>query len=68
MDGLALTCAIRNRPETSDLPVIIYSSIGDLGMKKRAEFLKASAHVTKLNVDELLEKVAELTTRAECIS
>jgi two-component system, chemotaxis family, chemotaxis protein CheV len=61
MDGLALTCAIRNRDETSDLPVIIYSSIGDLGMKKRAEFLKASAHITKLNVEELLEKVAELT-------
>ena len=62
MDGLALTCAIRNREETSDLPVIIYSSIGDLGMKKRAEFLKASAHITKLNVEELLEKVTELTT------
>ncbi len=62
MDGLALTCAIRNREETSDLPVIIYSSIGDLGMKKRAEFLNASAHITKLNVEELLEKVTELTT------
>lgn len=61
MDGLALTCAIRNRPETSALPVIIYSSIGDLGMKKRAEFLNASAHITKLNVEELLQKVAELT-------
>jgi two-component system chemotaxis response regulator CheV len=66
MDGLALTCAIRNRPETSELPVIIYSSIGDLGMKKRAEFLNASAHITKLNVDELLAKVAELTARVEC--
>jgi two-component system, chemotaxis family, chemotaxis protein CheV len=61
MDGLALTCAIRNRTETADLPVIIYSSIGDLGMKKRAEFLKASAHITKLNVEELLQKVTELT-------
>ncbi len=62
MDGLALTCAIRNRPETCDLPVIIYSSIGDLGMKKRAEFLNASAHITKLNTEELLQKVTELTT------
>lgn len=64
MDGLALTCAIRNRPETANMPVIIYSSIGDLGMKKRAEFLNASAHITKLNVEELLQKVNELTSVA----
>jgi two-component system chemotaxis response regulator CheV len=62
MDGLALTCAIRNKQETAKLPVIIYSSIGDIGMKARAEFLNASAHITKLNIDELLEKVTELTT------
>lgn len=32
-----------------------------MGMKKRAEFLQADAHITKLNVDELLQKVTELT-------
>jgi len=62
MDGLALTVAIRDGEAKCDrdLPVIVYSSIGDMGMKKRAEFLRANAHVTKLNVDELLIRVREL--------
>ena len=53
MDGLALTFNIR-RSERPDTPVIVYSSIGDLGMKSRAKFLKADAHITKLNLDKLL--------------
>lgn len=62
MDGLALTCAIRNGEAkcAKNLPVIVYSSIGDVGMKARAEFLRADAHVTKLNIDELVQKVAAL--------
>ncbi|MEZ5360548.1 MAG: chemotaxis protein CheV [Candidatus Zixiibacteriota bacterium] len=62
MDGLALTCAIREGKAkcASNMPVVVYSSIGDIGMKARAEFLRADAHVTKLNVEELLEKVHAL--------
>jgi two-component system chemotaxis response regulator CheV len=60
MDGLALTCAIRNNPEIKNIPVIVYTSIGDIGMKSRAEFLKADAHVTKLSVEELLSNVTRL--------
>lgn len=67
MDGLALTCALRNTEEFKDLPVIVYSSIGDIGMKARAQYLKANAHITKLNIDELLKKVEELTTPAEVV-
>jgi two-component system, chemotaxis family, chemotaxis protein CheV len=59
MDGLALTCAIRNDPKMKELPVIVYSSIGDIGIKARAEFLKANAHVTKLNIEQLLETVQQ---------
>jgi len=59
MDGLALTLKIRQseRPET---PVIVYSSIGDIGMKARATFLKADAHITKLNLDKLIETADKL--------
>ena len=59
MDGLALTLRIRqsDRPET---PVIVYSSIGDIGMKSRAAFLKADAHITKLNLDLLIETADKL--------
>lgn len=56
MDGLALTVAIRSG-EHKDTPVIVYSSIGDIGMKSRANFLKANAHITKLNFDELIAEV-----------
>ena len=66
MDGLALTMRIRQseRPST---PVIVYSSIGDMGMKARANFLKADAHVTKLNLDKLL-KTADRLMRGEKVN
>lgn len=37
MDGLALTMAIRQGKArcNRDLPVVVYSSIGDFGMKKK---------------------------------
>lgn len=54
MDGLAVTLRIRQHPERSETPVIVYSSIGDAGMKSRAKFLKADAHITKLNLNELM--------------
>lgn len=59
MDGLALTLRIRQseRPST---PVIVYSSIGDVGVKARAEFLKADAHITKLNLDQLMDTANKL--------
>ncbi|MBN1213660.1 MAG: chemotaxis protein CheV [candidate division Zixibacteria bacterium] len=53
MDGLALTLKIRQSGQP-DTPVIVYSSIGDIGMKARATFLKADAHITKLNLNQLV--------------
>jgi len=60
MDGLALTKKIKDDPKTSHIPVIVYSSIGDVGMKERAKFLKAEEHITKLNMGELFEKISAL--------
>lgn len=64
MDGLALTLRIRQsaRPAT---PVVVYSSIGDIGMKARARFLKADAHITKLNLDKLIEVAGRLIAGEE---
>ncbi|MFQ5498563.1 MAG: chemotaxis protein CheV [Candidatus Zixiibacteriota bacterium] len=59
MDGLALTLRIR-QSERPDTPVIIYSSIGDMGMKARAQYLKADAHITKLDLDKLLDTADKL--------
>jgi two-component system chemotaxis response regulator CheV len=59
MDGLAVTSRIR-RSERPDTPVIIYSSIGDMGMKARAKFLEANAHITKLDLPRLLRTSEQL--------
>ncbi len=59
MDGLALTMRIR-QSDHADIPVIVYSSIGDIGMKSRAKFLKADAHITKLNLDKLISTADKL--------
>lgn len=59
MDGLAVTLKIR-QSERSETPVIVYSSIGDIGMKARAKFLKADAHITKLNMDKLMTSADKL--------
>ncbi|MDH3892888.1 MAG: chemotaxis protein CheV [candidate division Zixibacteria bacterium] len=59
MDGLNVVLRIR-QSERSDTPVIVYSSIGDIGMKARANFLKADAHITKLNMDKLLSSADTL--------
>ncbi len=59
MDGLALTMRIR-QSERPDTPVIVYSSIGDMGMKARAKYLKADAHITKLNLNKLIISAGKL--------
>lgn len=59
MDGLALLVAIREK-YGKKIAVLIYSSIGDAGMKKRAEFLEADGHITKLNLDELRTAITEI--------
>lgn len=60
IDGLALTKRVKENPKTNGIPVIVYSSIGDVGMKERAKFLKAEEHITKLNLDELFERISSL--------
>ncbi len=58
LEGLSLTKMIKEAsPET---PVIVYSSIADQGMKERAGEVGADAHVSKLDIKELLGKVREL--------
>ncbi|MBF0102622.1 MAG: response regulator [Desulfobacterales bacterium] len=59
MDGLALLGNIRLHPERGQTPVVVYSSIGDIGMKERARVMEANAHITKLEMDELFRYVKE---------
>ncbi|MGK5094779.1 chemotaxis protein CheV [Deltaproteobacteria bacterium TL4] len=58
LEGLSLTKIIKE--ENPKMPVIVYSSIGDPGMKERAKAVNADFHVTKLNIDELIDSVRQL--------
>ncbi len=66
-DGLSLTKQIKENPKTSHIPVIVYSSIGDLGMKERAKYLHAEEHITKLNLQELFQKVSTLLEKPAAV-
>ncbi|MBF0495486.1 MAG: chemotaxis protein CheV [Deltaproteobacteria bacterium] len=59
-DGLALLGYIRQHTERGNTPVLIYSSIGDIGMKERANVMSANGHITKLNMEELLAAAKKL--------
>lgn len=59
-DGLALLGHIRRHPRRNVTPVLIYSSIGDIGMKERARVMTANAHVTKLEMNELFENIRQI--------
>lgn len=56
-DGLSLLGHIRRHPKRNVTPVLIYSSIGDIGMKERARLMAANAHITKLEMDALFERI-----------
>ncbi len=58
LEGLSLTKLIKEaRPKT---PVIVYSSIGDIGMKDRAREVGADAHVSKLDIEELIGEIEKI--------
>lgn len=59
-DGLALLGHIRQHPSRKGTPVLIYSSIGDIGMKERAKVMKANGHITKLEIETLLEEIQKI--------
>ncbi|MBF0232240.1 MAG: chemotaxis protein CheV [Desulfamplus sp.] len=61
-DGLALLGHIRQHPSRKGTPVLIYSSIGDIGMKERAKVMKANGHITKLEIETLLEEIRKIFT------
>ncbi|MBF0200803.1 MAG: chemotaxis protein CheV [Desulfamplus sp.] len=62
-DGLALLGHIRQHPSRGSTPVLIYSSIGDIGMKERAKVMRANGHITKLEIDTLLREIEKLFSR-----
>lgn len=66
MDGLALCEAIRSRPDTGDLPVVVVTSLEKEEDKRRGLEVGANAYIVKSTFDQsaLLEAVRSLVGSA----
>lgn len=60
MDGHRLTKLVKEDPETSDIPIIIFSSLVNDEMKRKGEALGANAQLSKPEIGNLVKVVDEL--------
>jgi two-component system response regulator len=50
LDGLQMLAALRERPETHDLPVVVFTEDESRDLMEEADRLAAAAYVIKANV------------------
>ena len=60
MDGHRLTKLVKNDPETSKIPIIIFSSLVNDEMRKKGESLGADAQLSKPEIGNLVRTVDSL--------
>lgn len=60
MDGLTLTKQIKNNNKLKDIPVILFSSIVNEGLKHKGISVGADAQITKPEVDKLVALVTNI--------
>jgi len=60
MDGLTLTKQIKSDPKLKGIPVILFSSIANEGLKHKGISVGADAQITKPEIDKLLELVRNI--------
>ena len=60
MDGHHLTKLVKEDPETSDIPVVIFSSLVNEEMKRKGTALGADAQLSKPEIGNLVKVVDEL--------
>jgi two-component system chemotaxis response regulator CheV len=60
MDGLTLTRRLKEDPNLSRIPVIVFSSVMAEDIKRKAQSIGADAQITKPEMHRLLETVVEL--------
>lgn len=63
MDGHRLTKLVKNDPETSKIPIIIFSSLVNDEMRKKGEALGADAQLSKPEIGNLVRTVDSLVSR-----
>lgn len=61
MDGHRLTKLVKDDPETSDIPIVIFSSLVNEEMKRKGEALGADAQLSKPEIGNLVRVVDDLT-------
>ena len=60
MDGHRLTKLVKDDPETSSIPIVIFSSLVNEEMKRKGEALGANAQLSKPEIGNLVRVVDEL--------
>ena len=60
MDGHRLTKLVKDDPETTDIPIIIFSSLVNDEMKRKGEALGANAQLSKPEIGNLVRIVDSL--------
>ncbi len=60
MDGHRLTKLVKDDPETTDIPIIIFSSLVNEEMKRKGEALGANAQLSKPEIGNLVRVVDSL--------
>ena len=61
MDGHRLTKLVKDDPETTDIPIVIFSSLVNDEMKRKGVALGANAQLSKPEIGNLVKVVDELT-------
>lgn len=61
MDGHRLTKLVKDDPETSDIPIVIFSSLVNEEMKRKGVALGANAQLSKPEIGNLVRVVDDLT-------
>ena len=60
LDGLTLTRRVKENPETTNIPVIVFSSIMSADIKRKAASVGANMQVTKPEITQLVEAVVKV--------
>lgn len=61
MDGHRLTKLVKDDPDTTDIPIIIFSSLVNDEMKRKGAALGANAQLSKPEIGNLVKLIDELT-------
>lgn len=64
MDGHRLTKLLKDNPQSSDVPIMIFSSLITDDLRHRGEVVGADEQISKPEISELIKKVAETVQTA----